>query len=299
MLKSGVKMKNLMFPLVSSPNRFWGILIFLAFFPLIIFSSQSCYAITDYGQTESEFKKESGGNQTQGKATPSVEMIERMIALNPEKVDVLINAASFYLDKKAYAKVEGLLKTAWEIDPRNGDTCLWWARLYRNQGEKEKAEKFFKKAIELMPENDNVYAELGKFYYQQGDLAKTEECYKKTLSVNPKNRQAGTGLKNILANEYKKKLLANPKDEKIAVKLGFVYIMQGKLTDAESMFSYVLRLNSQNDEALAGMGRLAMKRKDTLKAEEFFSKALQINPKNESAIQGIAQLSKLKESPSI
>ncbi len=258
-------MKRLMFSYRISKSCFFCATMLLIASLAAAVCSQNCYALTEDDQAESG----------------------------------LINEASICLSKKDYAQADKLLKAAWEMNPQSAEVCLLWGKLYRDQGRKMKAEKLFKKAIELKPDNENAYKELGALYRQQGDSAKARSFVEKALTVNPKNESAGAELKNILVDEYKKILVLNPKDQETAIKLGSVYAQQGKFTEAEGMFSYVIRLNAKSDLAFAELGWLAIKRKNTVKAREFSSQALIINPKNESAIRGIAQLSQSKESPSV
>jgi len=257
-------MKRLMFLNRIIRDCFFCTLMLLAVSFVAADCFQNCYALTEDVQTESG----------------------------------LISEASLCLRKKDYTQADKLLKSAWEINPQNAEVCLLWGKLYREQGRKKKAEKLFKRAIELKPENESAYLELGMLYRQQGALEEARKCCEKALALNPKSESAVAELENVFVEEYKKTLISTPKDQATAIKLGSVYVRQGKFTDAEGMFSYVIRLNAKNDEAFSELGWLAIKRKNVVKAKEFFSQALIINPRNESAIKGIAQIPQPKKSAS-
>ncbi len=217
---------------------------------------------------------------------------ERHQPKQPLTENDLLNQASLHLAKKDYAQTEKLLKEAWEINPQSIQARLLWAKLYRAQGKKSLAKKILAKAITEDPNNDEIYVEAGNIFLGQGDFVRARQYFQKALSLDAQNEEAKAGVRQALAEEYKKKLASNPKDQDVATQLGIIYAQQGRLNDAEGLFSYVLRMNAKNDQVLAEMGWLEIRRKDPRRAKTWFAKALTFNPKNKSALQGMSRLGK-------
>lgn len=63
--------------------------------------------------------------------------------------------------------------------------------------------------------------------------------------------------------------------------LGFLYIEQGKLEEAEAMFKKSLKINPNNEWAHNGLGILYRNQSKLQESEYMFQKALEINPNYE------------------
>ncbi|MDD4894411.1 MAG: tetratricopeptide repeat protein [Candidatus Omnitrophica bacterium] len=86
-----------------------------------------------------------------------------------------------------------------------------------------------------------------------------------------------------------KAMQLNPKDDKAYTALGWVYQVQGKLSEAEASFRKAVELSPKSDTAYVGLGFVYLSKDKPRKAEALFRKAIQLNSKNNGAYVGLGQ----------
>jgi tetratricopeptide (TPR) repeat protein len=131
----------------------------------------------------------------------------------------------------------------------------------------------------------------GPAYYPQ-----SEWRLKEGLKLYPRNEKIylelghlyiSKGEYNQAANLFKKVISINPANDKAYVGLGSLYKMEGNYVQAEALFEKAIRLNHSNDVAYTSLGWICRDNDDYNSAKELFKKAIKLNPRNDSAYVGL------------
>jgi len=134
---------------------------------------------------------------------------------------------------------------------------------------------------------------------QQEDNIKNEGLLKKALELNPKNDEVYVELGWVYLNQgelrqaeeyFKKSLELNPRNDWAYVRLGCLYRNQGELRQAEEYFKKSVELNPGNDWAYVELGCLYRNQGEPRQAEEYFKKSVELNPRDERAYFGLGMV---------
>jgi len=124
----------------------------------------------------------------------------------------------------------------------------------------------------------------------------TEELVESITKMSFQNNKNGSNLENARLDfsvifkieEYLKKLLElNPNNKMVLLRLGQIYLIQGKSAEAEEVLLRVLKLDPQDSFVYLGLGWIYLSQGRFAKVEQAFKKAIEINPKNNYAYVGL------------
>ena len=139
------------------------------------------------------------------------------------------------------------------------------------------------------PKDPEVYYYLGVIYYERADKNKAIENLKQAIALNPEYPEAQKFLGMILLQENKLeealshfKVAANNDSYREAYiawnNIGWIYMQQGKLADAENALKRSLALNPNFCFAHSNLGELRARQKDYAAAMAGYLKAIQDCP---------------------
>lgn len=151
----------------------------------------------------------------------------------------------------------GLLRKALKSDPANPTLYGRLIDSYTRGGEDSKAIQTCLEAIHLKMRGDLVYSKLANLYLKRGDIKEAVVYYEKNAQLNPLD-VAG---QNNLATAY---------------------VQEGRLSDAERTFKWVLAIQSYAP-AYNGLGVVAMRRDDLATARKEFEQAIHLDPESVEA----------------
>jgi tetratricopeptide (TPR) repeat protein len=87
----------------------------------------------------------------------------------------------------------------------------------------------------------------------------------------------------VMESSLKKAIEINPKNDYVYVKLGELYLYQGKYPQAEDLLKKSIEINPKNDYAYCVLGRLCRDQEKFYQSEDALRKAVELNPKNDNA----------------
>jgi len=95
-------------------------------------------------------------------------------------------------------------------------------------------------------------------------------------------------------DSYKKAIKLNPKNDDAYGGLGHLYQVQGKYSQAEYSYKKAIKLNPRNSYAHTGLGWIYRVQGKYSQAEDLFKKAIESNPKNDDAYSGLGPLYRIQ-----
>lgn len=134
---------------------------------------------------------------------------------------------------------------------------------YLTQGRFIKSEEMLKKAIAICPEKVEAYEELAELYKDlaqlSGDTGKAE---------NLKKAEAA----------YKKAIELEPKNYRLYSNLGYVFMLQGTVTEAEEVYDKAIKLDPYEVKVYTDWGWWEYISGRVQRAEEIFKEAINLMP---------------------
>jgi len=132
-------------------------------------------------------------HESQGKRAAAMELMKKVIAVNPEHAAALNFVGYTWADERMHLNkaLEYILKAV-QLAPENGyirDSLGW---VYYRLGQVENAIKELEKAVELSPQDGPIYHHLGDAYQDNGQSEKALEAYRMAIEllVNDEKEQA-------------------------------------------------------------------------------------------------------------
>jgi type IV pilus assembly protein PilF len=164
------------------------------------------------------------------------------------------------------------------------------------QGKTQQAIESLKKAIGIDPKMAEAYNYLGVVYLAQSDPEQAAKYLRKAVDLNPFYTDAHNSLGVAYRKEkkfdralgefnaaLKDKTYATP--EKIHLNLGYLYLDQGKGTEAAASFQEALRTRPDYLLGMLGLGVAYQRLGQRDLAEQQFRKVVQLGPDSSEAAQ--------------
>ncbi len=208
-----------------------------------------------------------------------------------------LHLGEVYKALKRFADAIKVLKRACELKPNHAGANYTLAVCYYETKEYKKASEFCSKAARLDPTNKDILASLGDIESKLGDNYKAINAYKQALELNPNQPKVMTRLALVYIHMKRyapaklilsKAIEQEPSLARTHVILGYCMLMEGSdLNGAMKQYKKALQIDSNNTEALNGLGVISMmlyqqdtKRNSNLakQALEYWYKSLEINP---------------------
>lgn len=186
-----------------------------------------------------------------------IEVYEKILAINPEDKESLINYARI-LENNNPQKALSVYDKIVELDPSTGYDAGIFAM---DKGDYERAQKYFEKSLSINPNDENSLLALLKLYLKQSK-------YKEAIPI----------LEKIVTITTKEHLKPN-----------FYYFLAScyfEIKDFNNSLNYankVLELRQNDERALVLKAKIYREMKDLKNAANSANEALKVNPENEDA----------------
>jgi len=171
------------------------------------------------------------------------------------------------------------------------DELVASAKQYRQQGNPKAAVIELKNAMQHNPDNGEVRLLLGSIYNDMGDPLSAEKEVRKamTLGLPPARTLAPLSQALLTQGQYPKVLAetqaqSTGTDAAILTLRGQAYLALNDVVNATAAYSQVLKLRPDDPEALIGLARIALFKKDNAGATAYADQAVARNPQNINAL---------------
>ncbi|KAK4242419.1 hypothetical protein C8A03DRAFT_40234 [Achaetomium macrosporum] len=245
-------------------------------------SQRSSPVQTDAEQAES-FKNEGNKFFKAGDYTHAIEFYTKAVVLQPNSSTYLGNRAAAYMSAGKYNDALEDCKRAADLDPHNSKILLRLARIYTSLGQPEEAIATFGR-IQPPPSSK--------------DMAPAKEMLRHVRAAQ-QALQDGTAASMVLYPlDMAEKLLGVGalKPRKWQLMRGEALLKMGdanSLGEVQNISMSLLRLNSQDPEALVLRGRALYSQGENDKAVQHFRKALSCDPDFKDAVKWLRTVQKL------
>ncbi|KAK3301573.1 uncharacterized protein B0T15DRAFT_316575 [Chaetomium strumarium] len=245
-------------------------------------SQRSSPVQTDAEQAES-FKNEGNKFFKAGDYTHAIEFYTKAVVLQPNSATYLGNRAAAYMSAAKYNDALEDCKRAVDLDPHNAKILLRLARIYTSLGQPEEAIATFGR-IQPPP--------------SAKDMAPAKEMLRHVRAAQ-QALQDGTAASMVLYPlDMAEKLLGLGalKPRKWQLMRGAALLKMGdanSLGEVQNISMSLLRLNSQDPEALVLRGRALYSQGENDKAVQHFRKALSCDPDFKDAVKWLRTVQKL------
>ncbi|MCX8029460.1 MAG: tetratricopeptide repeat protein [Brevinematales bacterium] len=183
------------------------------------------------------------------------------------------------------------------VNPSYSKPYINLGTIYYIDGEYEKALNYFLSAYKYEKNNDSLLVKIGNTYDKLGQPDKAMPFYASAVKINSKNFAALYNLGNSylfvkedpsMARKYIEQAYSINKDDPLLLTtLANLYLSQGDIDKASSIFSEIIKKNQNLSEPYAGLGFVYLKRNKSAEAIKLFKKALSINPYDYNALIGM------------
>jgi len=188
----------------------------------------------------------------EGKYDQAIESFNRVLDLEPENIDVLIDVGIAFRHKEDYDTAIEYYNRVLEIDKANKFALnnIGWS--LQCKGDEESAIEMYKKALEIDPSYDTTVVNITKIYNNNKEFEKSVEIYKKALHKDHLNtanwidlgrayRQLDEYDKAIGA--YSEALKLAPNDKIIWNNSGWVYYCQKEYDKAIEAYTKSMEID--------------------------------------------------------
>ncbi len=212
----------------------------------------------------------------------AIELLNKIISINPEHVGALKKLAEIYNTDGKYQEAAQNITKVVTLKPNLAGALDLAGVIYRNLGNADKAKEYFKKACDLgvkasctdlnagsfttikhnKPVMKNPYKEgTADYYYQQGKIYQSQAKYddalvafEQAISIDPKHTKAleEAGYEWAMKGDYdkaieyyKRGLDVNKKNGNLWDRLGLAYNSMGNQEEAKKAFEQACKLGIQ------------------------------------------------------
>lgn len=184
--------------------------------------------------------------------------------------DYLVKSKTALAEKRSEKATE-LAEKAYEAEPENRDVRLTYARALRemadateSRGELEASLDYRLRAAAIEPRRKERAADLNQAALLARDISKTGaalEAYEASIEADPtqiETRRAAAHLHDETGNtqpairHYLWLWEADRSDQAMGIRLGFLYLAEERLSDAEAVFKRILNASPTNVQAALG-----------------------------------------------
>ncbi len=233
-----------------------------------------------------------------GKFDEAIEVVESVLAIDPDNIRAIIMLGDLYLqmkrfDKaaKAYSRIEDVSPS--KLGPKSGpivaNIIANWGIALMNIGDFQTAEEKCRQAVVRNSSNYLGHFCLGRIAEVQQRNDEAINHYKESVRLNPMSGEAHNNLGNCYLRkemfekaieQYKKAAEVNPAHVECHHNAGIAYLKLGKPEEAEKEFRAALRLNSSLAPSLVELGSVLMELKKYQEAADTFRKLASLHPMN-------------------
>ena len=131
-------------------------------------------------------------------------IFQKALGLDGNNLDVLNQAAKFFIDTQQYGDAALAYQKIVQINPDQNAARETLARCYLNNNQRDKAIATLEELIKLNPVQGHAYSLLGGIYEDAGEFDKASQNYQQSLLISP-NQQEGYWTTALMFLEHLKK----------------------------------------------------------------------------------------------
>ncbi len=208
----------------------------------------------------------------------ALEIVEQVLAAEPEAVDVLFMKASIHQVLETDVDVVPIYERILSLDPEREEAYKILGKLYMDEGEPDKAADVFERMVSRFPKAYVGHYHLGKAYSELGRFGKAEAAFERTIELAPSLNQPRWELIHLYQSRgndgkirdlYEGILEQNPDNIAAAIELSLACYEEGKAEKADRLLAELGRRSAED----AGVVRTLMQR---LVIKERYSEALTV-----------------------
>lgn len=196
--------------------------------------------------------------ETQGKYDEAVDILEKALAVDKEKIDLYLMLASVFESKKDYDKALEVIDRGLELDEKSEELIFRKGVILDKKGEKEQCLVQMKSILEINPGHADALNYIGYTYAEQGiRLDEAKAMIEKALESKPDSGYIIDSLGWVYfqkgrydeALKYLEKASSLvPNDPTILEHLGDVYFKKGMYRESLKTYEKSLTLNHPQEE---------------------------------------------------
>jgi tetratricopeptide (TPR) repeat protein len=248
-------------------------------------------------------------------------IFERVLKSDPNNAEANCRLGQIYLNRE-FGDLDKAIehcKRAVEINVKSSDYHYWlgeayWERagssmpnIFKASSFASKAKEEHEKAIKLNPKYVEARLSLYKYYMKApsiigGGINKAKRFAEETLQIDEstgRRMKAAIHRKeknfSLAEEEYKKAILANPKNVELYNIFGYFYIEQNKYDEAISQFKKYVELEPTDPNGHDSLAEAYFEKGLYDEALSEYKKSLEINPKFTSSVFGFAKTYQKKD----
>lgn len=230
---------------------------------------------------------------SQNRMEDAIKELDRAIAAEPDRQDLKLGRANFYVRAQRYDEAIATFKSLLEKDPSNADLLYKLGETYRRKGDINLAADMFRKSSQLAPNNSLPLIQLGMILETIGPVDQAKAVYEQILKIEPNNPVAlnnlayrkaeeGLDLDSALTMAQRARQLA-PNATALADTLGWIYIKKNLSADAERIFKDLVVKEPANAMFHYHYGMALIQKGDKTSARRELETALKNKPSKDDA----------------
>ncbi len=167
------------------------------------------------------------------------------------------------------------------------------------RGEWEHAARHFKLTLQLQPDHFDAALALGETCLRNGDAKAAIAALRNAATIAPDSASvyhllgsayAGSGAWADAAQAFEQAVEIEPENPELLLGLAAARMSNRDFDEAERLYKSLLLRQQRIEDALLGLGRIALMKSQLVRAKEYFSKILEINPEHEAALEHVQYL---------
>jgi tetratricopeptide (TPR) repeat protein len=234
----------------------------------------------------------------------AIQILRRIISIDPEYGDAYLKLAEVYISMRQYDAAERLLTEALSIIKNNHKLMEALGSLYYNLGEMAKAFPLFRKLSTWHPngyirDNPNIHLALATIFLEQEELAEATGEVKKVLRVDAKYPDANGILGRILLKQkdfpsaikhLQRELALNETSMEFRLELATAFYLLGDLPKALDEFTLLIDTDPEFFPGWLMCGKILLELGKVDESEFYLQRAHSLNPKSAEVQQSLANL---------
>jgi tetratricopeptide (TPR) repeat protein len=133
----------------------------------------------------------------------TIPYLERLVELDPRRVDTQLVLARYYRRMRDYDKALGALQAVNELDPGNLDVADKLANMHVRRGDYEKARPIVETALRHNPDSEKLWALKARLEAQVGATDQLEATLRRIVSMNPRRISQRIQLIRLLTDQQR------------------------------------------------------------------------------------------------
>jgi tetratricopeptide (TPR) repeat protein len=229
----------------------------------------------------------------QNRLNDAIKELDKAIAAQPDRLDLKLGLANFYVRAQRYDEAIALYKTLLEKQPNSADLLFKLAETYRRKGDINLAADTFRKSSQAAPTSTLPLMQLGLILETIGPVDQANAVYEQILKLDPNNAVAlnnlafhkaeeGQDLDSALTMAQHARQIA-PNATNLADTLGWIYIKKNMSSEAERIFKDLVTKDPANSTFHYHYALALMQKGDKSSARRELETALKNRPSKDEA----------------